>query len=126
MANLEITNNESAGVVIWEPVYRNDQLFTAAGAVVYPAGMIVTLAAGKYIPFVAGSDLAHGILPYEIDATAGAGDFPTSILIGGQVRLSKIGSTDALVAPTDADILSLQDFGIIALSTNQLGELDNQ
>jgi hypothetical protein len=125
MVDMIVTNNASASLQIWNPVYKLDQVFTAAGAVTYPKGMVVTLTAGKYVPYVADSGDAHGVLTQDIVAT-GAGDLNATILIGGEVREEQLGTSDSMVAVTSADILGLQNFGIIAKPTNQLGELDNQ
>jgi hypothetical protein len=126
MATVEITNNASATLQVWSPVYKLDQTFTAAGTLVYPKGMLLTLTAGKYVMYTASSGNAHGILIADVDATAGAGDFPVSVLIGGEVREDQCGTGQTLVALTSADILGLQNFGMITRVTNQLGELDNQ
>lgn len=126
MANLEITNNASVTIQVWAPVYKQDQTFTAPTAIVFSAGMLLTLTAGKYVPYVADSGDAHGILIADVDATAGAGDFPVTVLIGGEVREDQIGVTSAMTPVTDIDKLGLQDYGMITRVTTQLGELDNQ
>jgi hypothetical protein len=125
MANLTITNNASATLQVWQPVWQLDQTFTGAAATTYKSGMLLTLTAGKYVPFVSGSGEANAVLPFEF-TTVAAGDYPITALIGGEVRQQQLGIGVAMTVPPAADILSLQDYGIIARPTNQLGELDNQ
>ena len=133
MPTLEITNNSSVDVVIWEPVFGSG-VVTFAGAATLLPGTILARDTGtlKFVPFVkggvvAGNGIPTAVLLNELVAT-GAGDLPASPIIGGRMRLSE------LVINADGDSSNvdeavedqLRDFGLVVLSTQQLAELDNQ
>ena len=131
MPAIDVTNNTSVGIQVWEPVYQNNQTFTSAGAGTEPAGMILALntSTNKWVPYVSaganGTGVPSAILAFDIVST-GAGDYPVTPLIGGRVRDAEIGVSSALTAPNAIEVLGLRDYNIIAQPTNQLGELDNQ
>ena len=130
MPNIEITNNQTRGIVVWEPVFE-DATLQAAGAETWPAGTILArLNASPFeiVPFVVGGSLGaevpKAILTQEV-VFAGAGDKAGRVLISGRVRLSEISVlAGGVVGQGIAD--NLRDFTIIAQSTTQLAELDNQ
>ena len=92
----------------------------------------LTVAAdGKLVPYaIAGAGGAQNplaVLLNELTST-GAGDLPDRPIIAGRVRRGDLvidadGDASNL---TDAIVDQLRDVGIIALSTTQLAELDNQ
>lgn len=129
MQNIEITNNDPLGIVIWDPVFE-DATLTFAGAETWPAGAVLgkVTATGKYVRFdaaaVDGSEVPKAVLSQEVTA-AGAGDVAGRPLISGRVRAGDlVDAADA--ALTGAQLDQLRDYTIIALATNQLAELDNQ
>ena len=129
MANIEITNNSTSGIVIWDPVHE-DAVLAAAGAATFPAGAVLgkVTATGKYVPFepgaADGSEIPKAVLSQEVEA-AGAGDLAIRPLIAGRVRAGDL--VNNVGAPlTNAQLDQLRDYSIIALGTTQLAELDNQ
>lgn len=129
MSNLEITNNKTRGIVIWQPVFEDDTLL-AAGAVTYAAGTLLgrITASGKLTHYasgnVDGSEVPVAVLLDE-EVIAGAGDTPFRPLISGQVRRGDL-VAHGVGAITIAEADQLRDYGIVSLSTTQLAELDNQ
>lgn len=130
MANLEITNNATNGVVIWDPVYQDETLLDAGGET-YPAGTILgrITASGKLTKYttaaVDGSEIPVAILQDEL-VLAAATDTPCRPIISGRVRRGDLLADDPARVITDAESDALRDFTMIALSTTQLAELDNQ
>jgi hypothetical protein len=127
MSNIEITNNRPTGIAIWEPLYR-DATLTFDGAETWPAGAVLgrLTATGAYVRFnPSGTPLIpKAILSHDVTA-AGAGDVPSSLLIAGRVRAEDL-VNNVGAALTDAELDELRNYSIIALSTTQLAELDNQ
>jgi hypothetical protein len=132
MANLEITNNATNGIRLWEPVHQ-DETLNAAGALTYPAGLVLgrIAASGKlthYNPVgVDGTEVPVAVLANDV-TFAGAGDAPIRAIIAGRLRKEDLtewaaGTPEAL---TVAEVDLLRDMGIIALDTQQLTEQDNQ
>lgn len=133
MSNLEVTQNATNGVVVWEPVFRPEQVtFAAAGTL--KAGTILarSTASLKMVPFViggttAGNGVPSAVLINDVTATA-AGDVSASPLIGGQVRANDL----IVLADGDAsnitakEVDELRSFGIITRNTNQLSIQDNE
>lgn len=133
MANIEIQNNSTVGVVLFEPVFK-DEIITAAGADVFAAGTILARdsISLKLVLFVKGGStnengIPKAVLTQELEFT-GAGDLTVKVLVGGQVRTSHlIIDADGDASNIDAAVLDeLRDYGIVGLSTTQLAELDNQ
>ena len=137
MANPEITNNNSATVVIGSDSiakYR-DGIFTAAAAKVYPAGTILAVdsVSLKYVVFVKGGStnengIPKAILGTALDTTAGAGDFTARPLVSATVN------KNLLVIDADGDnsnidlavIDQLRDYTIIVEDVEELAAYDNQ
>lgn len=130
---LEITNNSTNSVVLWDPVF-DDELITFGGAGTLLAGTILARdsASLKMIPFVKGGSTNEDGIPKALirdDLTAtGAGDLPCRVIISGRVRLSHL-VIDADQDNSNVDkavIDQMRDFTIVTLPTQQLAELDNQ
>lgn len=133
MANIEITNNDTTGIVIWEPITKSDTL-TVAGAGTTLKGTLLARDSStlKLIPYVKGGSTndngtVRAVL-LEDQVATGAGDLAIFPLISGQIR-----SADLVIAAdgdnsnVDAAVLdALRQTGIIARSTTELSELDNQ
>lgn len=129
MATLEVTNNAPAGIVVWEPVFDDDTLL-AAGAVTYVRGTVLgrITASGKLTHYASGnadgSEVPVAVLLDEV-IFAGAGDIPFRPILAG--RLKRVDMVaHGVGALTQAEVDQLRDYGIVALSTTQLAELDNQ
>ena len=133
MSNLEITNNKTRGVVIWDPVFEDDTV-TAAGADTFAAGTILARdsVSLKLVLFVKGGVTNENGIPKAVLTEdlvfAGAGDLPARPMVGGRVRAGDlIIDADGDATNVDAAVLDeLRDYGIVGLSTTQLAELDNQ
>lgn len=129
MANIEITNNSTSGVAIWEPVHE-DATLVFPGAETWPAGAVLgkVTASGKYARFNPGasdgSEIPKAVLTQEVTST-GAGDVAARPAIAGRLRAGDL-VNNADAALTDAQLDQLRDYSIIPLSTTQLAELDNQ
>jgi hypothetical protein len=129
MANIEITNNKTRGIVIWDPVHE-DAIATFGGAATWPAGSVLgkVTATGKYVRFAPGaadgSEVPLAVLSQDVEAGA-AGDVPIRPVIAGRVRAGDlVNNVDAALTGPQLD--QLRDYSIIALGTTQLAELDNQ
>lgn len=129
MANLETTNNTPFGIILWEPEFEEVTL-TSTAAAVWPAGTLLgrITADGKATAYTAGasdgSEVPKFLTTSEITFTA-AGDQADTVMIGGKARredLVALGVGDI----TDAEADALRDFTILAVSTTQLNEFDNQ
>ena len=133
MANLEITNNKTRGIVLWEPTFK-DETVTAAGADTFAAGTILARdsASLKLVLFVKGGVTNENGIPKAVLTQdlvfAGAGDLPARPMVQGEVRTGDlIIDADGDASNIDAAVLDeLRDYGIVGLSTTQLAELDNQ
>jgi hypothetical protein len=129
MSNLEITNNNPFGIVVWEPVFEDNTL-VATGAVVWPAGTLLgrITASGKLTAYVSGagdgSEVPIAVLTDSVEFT-GAADMAYRPLITGRVRRVDLVAF-GVGALTQAEVDALRDYGIVAQKTTQLAELDNQ
>lgn len=125
MANIEITQNDTTGVVIWEPVFA-DETLTSTGADTWAAGTLLgrITASGKMTIYtsgaVDGSEVPIAVLRDEVVFT-GAGDLPGRPIIAGRVRREKL-VADGVGAVNQTEVDQLRDYGIIALSTVQLAD----
>ena len=124
MANIEITQNDTTGVVIWEPVF-SDETLTAAGADTWAAGTLLgRITASKLTIYtsgaVDGSETPIAVLRDEV-VFAGAGDLPGRPIIAGRVRRELL-VADGVGAVNQTEVDQLRDYGIIALSTQQLAD----
>jgi hypothetical protein len=129
MANPNITNWTSNGLVIAGPVY-GDVTATVTGAETWPQGAVLgkVTASGKYVRYASGASDGSQIPMAVVDAPAvftASGDKVVRVLISGQVRQGKL--VDAVGgALTAAAIDSLRDYTIIARPVTQLAIQDNQ
>tara|TARA_R110000787_G_scaffold57733_1_gene131751 strand:- start:974 stop:1360 length:387 start_codon:yes stop_codon:yes gene_type:complete len=128
MATFSRQDNSSAGVVIANPLYENVTLL-AAGAVTWAAGTVLgrITASGKMTSYVAGagdgSEVPIAVLRDE-QVFSGAGDVAGNVIVAGRVRLAKL-IAHGVGAITTGERDELRDYGIVAETTSQLGELDN-
>lgn len=129
MPNIEITNNKTRTIVVWGPVFEDDVLLSA-GALTYAEGTLLgrITASGKLTHYasgnVDGSETPIAVLLNE-EVFAGAGEIPFRPVINGRLRKGDLVAHGVgAITIVEADLL--RDFGIVALSTIQLAELDNQ
>lgn len=126
---LEITNNSTRGVVVWEPVFE-DETLTSAAAQTFPAGTLLgrITADDKMTAYtsgaVDGSEVPVAVLRDEA-VFAAAGDIACRPIVAGRLRRNDLVAF-GVGAITDAESDALRDYGIVPLSTTQLSELDNQ
>lgn len=133
MPNMVVTNNQTRGVTIWDLVFK-DELVTFAGAATLLAGTILARdsVSLKMVPYVKGGVANENGIPKAmlLDdlVAAGAGDERCRPIIGGIVRAGDLViDADGDASNVDDAVLDeLRDYGIEALSTTQLAELDNQ
>lgn len=129
MPNLVITNRATNGIVIAYPVFA-DRVLTATGAETWPVGAVLArvTASGKFVRYVpagsGGAEIPKAVLNAAVEFT-GAGDRTERPAISGQFRREDL-VDDADVAITDLAVEQLRDFTILALTTHQLSEQDNQ
>ena len=130
MSNLEITNNDVQGIVIWEPVY-DDEILVSAAAATYKAGTILgrITADGNLTAYVPGETDGSGVpvavLCCEEVLEAGVTK-PVRPILAGRVRRKDMVVHDTTDPITKAAADALRDYGIVPLSTTELSELDNQ
>jgi hypothetical protein len=133
MANIEITNNSTRSIVVWEPVFQDD-LVTFAGAGTLKAGTILARdsVSLKLVVYVKGgatneNGIPKAVLLDELTAS-GAGDLPCRPIIGGRINKNDLViDADGDGSNVDAAVVDqLRDFTVVALATTQLAELDNQ
>lgn len=129
MATMEVTNNDVGTVELYEPVYTRETL-TATGAETWPKGSVLgrVTASNKLIRYTTGaldgSQVPKFVLQ-EVVTFAAAGDIKHDVIIGGQVRNRfLVDGADAALTPVALD--TLRSYGIIAVDSEQLTELDNQ
>lgn len=103
--------------------------FSAAGE--YPEGLILARNDNdRFVPYDPedtenGLNVPRAVLTYTVTATAtGASNIPGRALIGGRVREERLLVGED--APDVADLDALRQTGIIPVSVEQLGRLDNQ
>ena len=129
MPNVTTTNNDVAGLVVWEPKFRKETI-TATGAVVWARGTVLgrITASGKLTTYVAGaadgSEVPKFVTTSKITFT-GAGDKRDTVLVGGVVRQGDL-VAHGVGALTSLEVDALRDYGIIAEPVAQLNILDNQ
>lgn len=129
MANLEITNNDTTGLVLWEPVFEGNTIVDAGGDT-YLAGTVLgrITASGKLTAYASGaadgSETPLAVL-HEDTVLAAATDYPVRAIISGQVRRADL-IAFGVGAITIGEADQLRGFGIISLTTVELSQLDNQ
>lgn len=127
--SMEVTNNAPAGIVVWEPVF-DDDILLAAGAVTYVAGTVLgrITASGKLTHYASGaadgSEVPVAVLLDE-EVFTGAGEIPFRPVLAGRLKRADL-VAHGVGALTQAEVDALRNYAIIALTTTQLAELDNQ
>lgn len=130
MTNITITNNETRGIPVWDPVYEDDIIFDVGGET-YPKGTVLgrITASSKLTKYTTGaadgSEIPVAVLRDELVLPAST-DVPCRPIIGGRVRRNDLVADDPARAITVAEADALRDYGITPLVTTQLSELDNQ
>ena len=110
----------------------HDEVFTAAGANTYPAGLILARLAAdsKLVIFDAGgtggAEIPKALLRNELIST-GAGDTGIRAVLSGRVREDRIfvWTGGSPVVPTTLVLDELRDFTIIGQEDTELLEFDN-
>lgn len=126
---MEFTNNDVGSVELFEPVYQRETL-TATAAETWPKGAILgrVTATSKLVRYTTGASDGSQVPKFILqDAVtfAAAGDKSYDVLIGGKVR-KRFLVDGAGAAPTVAALDTLRSYGLIAVDSQQLTELDNQ
>lgn len=128
MATVEVTNNTSRSIEVWDPVFEDDTIIDAGGET-YPAGTLLgrLTASSKLTKYESGnadgSQIPVAVLRDEIVLVA-ATDTPVRPIIAGRVRRGDLLHDGSAITVKESDLL--RDFGIVPLLTTQLAELDNQ
>lgn len=128
MANIEITTNRPDGIRLWDPVHEDNTLL-GAGNISYAAGTVLgrVTASGKLTHYASGAaDGSQTPIAVLQDATTVATgvDQPVRAIVGGRLKRGDL-VAHGVGALTQAEVDALRDFGIIALATTQLAQLDN-
>jgi len=132
MADPVITDVDLGSVVLDGGSFA-DELLTFAGAGTVVAGTILArdTASTKLVPFVVGGsggeEIPKAVLTYDVTAT-GAGDESIRAMVAGRVKKERLvidaDGDDSNIGPAVKD--QLRDYGgIIALTVEQLAQLDN-
>ncbi len=133
MANIEITNNKTRKIQLWEPVFKDEKI-TFAGAGTLLEGTILARDSVSLlmVPYVKGgvtneNGIPKAVLTEELEAT-GAGDVAARPMVEGLARANDLViDADGDASNIDDAVLDqLRDYGITGLSTTQLAQLDNQ
>jgi hypothetical protein len=128
MATLEITNNDTTGLVLWDPVFEGNTIVDAGGDT-YLAGTVLgrITASGKLTAYTSGaadgSEIPLAVLHEDL-VLAAATDYPIRAIISGRVRRADL-IAFGVGAITVGEADELRGFGIISLSTVELSQLDN-
>ena len=128
---MEVTNNNTAGLVIWESVYQSDTL-SAAAAVTYATGTVLgrLSADGKLVAYDSAAGGTGAEVPVAVlanEATfAAAGDLAVNPLISGQIRKGQVIEHGVGVITDPTVIDQLRSMTILALDTVQNTYPDNQ
>lgn len=123
MANIEIQNNVTRALEIWNPVY-DDATLVSATAQDLVAGTLLARTGANLEVYEAGvSGDAMAILPNDVSIGAGE-QVPIRPALGGQVRRRNLVVHGGTV--TQAEVDMLRDYSIIALNSEENTEPDNQ
>jgi hypothetical protein len=127
--SMTVTNNDTVGLVVWDPIYDTDVLVDASAGT-YVTGTILgrITASGRLTKYTSGASdgSQNPIAVLSTDVTLSAG-VPVNIrpLIGGRVRRSEL-VLSAGGTPSQAVVDALRSNGIFALTTVNLAKQDNQ
>ena len=131
--SMTVTNVDNQDVAMGGEVMRDDVVAFAATDT-FAAGTILARdsVSGKLVLFVSGGStnengIPKAVLTYEISRT-GTGDVNARVLVGGHVRKERlIIDADGDDSNVDSVVIDqLRDYGIHAISVQQLAQLDNQ
>lgn len=129
MPNIEITQNDTSTVELFDTTTQRDTL-TATGAVTYKAGTLLgrITASGKLAAYTSGaadgSQVPIAVLGVET-VFSGAGDKSINPIIDGKVRKRKL-IAHGVGAVTVAEADALRNYGIIPIDTVELTKQDNE
>ncbi|MHC4266387.1 MAG: hypothetical protein ACYSUK_10705 [Planctomycetota bacterium] len=127
MANIEITDNQPLGIVVWDPVYQDDTMLAAIPAGTYAKGTMLKRDGTDLALYALGDiDDPVAVLAQEYVAD-GATAVRNRVLISGRVRKSDLLADDGgtPTAPNVDDLDRLKASDIIAQDVVQLGHFDN-
>lgn len=130
MANIEITNSKTTGIVVWDPVFENGIINESPG-IVYLAGTILgrKSGSGDLTAYALGNSdgsqvpvavLQEDLIILDIDSIF------CRPIIAGRVRRVDLVVHGIGTGITDVESDALCDYGIIPLNTTQFTELDNE
>lgn len=126
---MTVQNNDLGSIGLFGNVHQDEDLtFGGAGTEVEGTILGRITATGKLGPYVAaagdGTEVPVAVL--NVDAVAaGAGDEPIRPIISGQVRRDRLViKAGGAISPALAD--QLRNVGIIPLTVDEQGKLDNQ
>ncbi len=129
-----VIENVDQGTVVLADAIHDDGLLTFAGATTSVEGTILARdsVSLKFVPYVIGgvtneNGIPKAVVTYDVVA-AGAGDEAIRAMVSGNVRAERLvvdADGDASNI-TDAILDQLRDYGVVALSVNELNILDNQ
>jgi hypothetical protein len=133
MSNITITNNDIGGVVLFEPQYQDDTLNFAADDTVLEGTILARDSVSKkLIPFVKGGStnengIPKAVLSYEVTAEEDD-DVSVRVIVSGTLHLAKmVIHADGDNTNIDAVVKDqLRSYGIVAASSVELNDLDNQ
>ena len=103
----------------------------STSATTYAAGTVLgrITANGKLAPYASGAadgtEVPKAVLTQAVEFGA-AGDLPVRALVSGRVRAGDMIEHGVGVITDVAVLDQLRDYGIVALATQELTELDNQ
>lgn len=131
--SLTIQNNKTNGIVVFNPLYGDNEIILDAAGADYPAGTVLgrITASGKLTKCdtaaVDGSQTPVAVLQDAQTFAAGV-DTVAKPIISGQVRAAElvIYASGTPGAPTKAQLDQLRDFTIIGRATVDISQLDNQ
>ena len=132
MSNVTVTKNKVNGIVVWEPVFR-DELITFTGIATLLAGTILArdTVSLKLVPYVKGgatngNGIPNSVLLNELTST-GAGDLPERPIIEGRLRAPQLViDADGDATNVDAIVIDeLRTYGIVGQDVAQLDKFDN-
>ncbi len=120
----EVQNNDLGSVDLYDTVY-DDLTLKFAAAETWEAGTVLQYdsADSTYVLYVPGN-AAAAVLRDAVTSEA-AGNIPQRGIVEGQVRRERL-VVNGVGAVTEDDVVSLRQTGIVALTVNELGTLDNQ
>lgn len=135
--NMVVTNQDNGSAPLFDNVYKPVTYVVSAAAVaagVLQSGLVLALntSTGNAEDYVSGGPNGTGVQSMVVanDITLPAGTVATdelsiSPIVGGQVRLERL-YTAAADTIDEVFQLGLRDYGITAISVDDVSKLDNQ